>query len=352
VTTTTHETTARRRVTPAARLVLSAEHMERDRAAWLNARRSGIGSSDIAAVLGLSRYGNALSVYHDKRGGLPLESDDSEPALWGRLDEETLAREWARRNRSVIRKVGLIASVERPWQMCSLDRRVLECPLNRETREACALEVKHRDKMKSSQWRAGCPDDVLAQVLWQMDATGFDHLHVAVRIGGNDYRQFTVRAADHQQTIADLRAAGASLWQRIAAGRPPVLDFDADEPPHADPLIDLYRRLHPGRDGVIHIDRDFDAQDALGDYLDECAKESAAKKAKKLAYARMLGSLGGAQTAAMGDNVAFSIEPTATERADLERLRERWPEAYADCVQTAVGTRLNIPKRVREEHTA
>ena len=117
---------AGRRVTPTGRLILPADA---DRADWLTARRAGIGSSDIAAILGISRYGNALSVYHDKTGGLPLESDDSEPALWGRLNEETVAREWARRNRSWVRRVGLVQNIDRPWQMCTLDRRVLECPL-------------------------------------------------------------------------------------------------------------------------------------------------------------------------------------------------------------------------------
>ena len=192
---------AGRRVTPTGRLILPADA---DRAAWLTARRSGIGSSDIAAILGISRYGNALSVYHDKTGGLPLESDDSEPALWGRAFEETVAREWARRNRSVVQRVGLLANVEHPHEMCTLDRRVLECPLA-DGREKCAVEIKCRDKMKASQFRAGVADDVLVQTLWQAIVCGFDHVHAAVLIGGNDYRQYVIRVRDHAQLVEDLR---------------------------------------------------------------------------------------------------------------------------------------------------
>ena len=335
-------TLAGRRVTPTARLVTSADA---DHDVWLTARRDGLGSSDIAAVLGLSKYGNALSVYHDKRGSLPLESDDSEPALWGRAIEDTVAREWFRRNRSVGRRVGLVAHDERPWQRCTLDRRIVECPLSTE-REACALEIKCRTQFKAGQWRAGVPDDVLAQVLWQADVTGFDHVHVAVLIGGNDYRQFVVRVAEHAATIADLRAAGAHLWEQIESGRPPVLDVDADP----DPLIDLYRRLHPTRDGVVRIDRDGDAQDALADYLDAVADETAAKKNKKKAHARMLAALGGAHVAVMGDAPAYSIEQSTRTDCDLEALRERHPGAYADCVTDTTHDRLSIPRRVRQEH--
>lgn len=335
---------AGRRVTPTGRLILPADA---DRDTWLTTRRNGLGSSDVAAILGISRYGNALSVYHDKTGGLPLESDDSEPALWGRLNEETVAREWARRNRSVVRRVGLVANTERPWQMCTLDRRVLECPLATE-RERCAVEIKCRDKMKASSFRAGVADDVLVQTLWQADVCGYDHIHTAVLIGGNDYRQFVVRVADHQQLIADLRAAGAAMWERVTIRRPPVLTGD-EEP---GPLLDLYGRLHPEHDGAVEIARDGDAQDALAEYIAAGAKESAGKKAKDRAKAKLLGVLGDAEVALDGDKVAFSYDAASRTWCDTARLAERWPDAYADCVEDRPQRRINIPKSVREEHLA
>ncbi|NUS58653.1 MAG: hypothetical protein HOV66_27950 [Streptomycetaceae bacterium] len=335
---------AGRRVTPTGRLVLSADA---DRDAWLAARRGGIGSSDMAAILGLSRYGNALSVYHDKTGGLPLEGEDSEPALWGRAIEETVAREWARRNRSVVRRVGLVANVDRPWQMCTLDRRVLQCPISATTRERCAVEIKCRSAFKAGQWRTGCPDDVLAQVLHQIDVCGYAHLHVGVLIGGNDFRQFTVYRAEHEQLIADLRTAGALAWQQITDRRPPVPPADADP----DVLLDLYERLHPARDGAeVHIDRDGDAQDALADYLDAHADGSAAEVRKKKAKARLIGALGSGTAAYLGGHIAYEFREQSREYCDTARLREEHPEAYAACVEDRVSRRIYIPTDVREAH--
>ncbi|RYJ29393.1 recombination-related protein [Streptomyces sp. L-9-10] len=334
---------AGRRVTPTGRLILPADA---DRADWLTARRNGLGSSDLAAILGISRYGNALSVYHDKTGGLPLENDDSEPALWGRAIEDTVAREWARRNRSVVRRVGLVANVDRPWQMCTLDRRVLECPLATE-RERCAVEIKCRDKMKAPMWRKGCPDDVLAQTLWQADVCGYDHVHVGVLIGGNDYRQFVVRVADHQQLIEDLRAAGERAWQQIVTRRPPVLPHDADP----DVLLDLYEQLHPARNGAVDLTRDGDAQDALSEYLEAHTAETEAGRRKKTAKAVMISALGGADQAMVLDRTFYSLDEQSREYVDTERLAERWPDAYADCVEDRVSRRLNIPRAIREEHT-
>jgi putative phage-type endonuclease len=335
---------AGRRVTPTGRLILPADA---DRAAWLTARRSGLGSSDVAAILGISRYGNALSVYHDKTGGLPLESDDSEPALWGRAFEETVAREWARRNRSFVRRVGLVQNTDRPWQMCTLDRRVLECPLA-DGREKCAVEIKCRDKMKASQFRAGVADDVLVQTLWQADVCGYDHIHAAVLIGGNDYRQYVIRVKDHAQLIDDLRAAGARAWQQITDRRPPVLEHDADP----DVLLELYGRLHPDRAGTVDITRDVDTQEAVEEYLDAHAVYAAAEKRKKAAKARILAGLGGAEAATVLDRVHVSLDEQSREWTDTKRLAERWPDAYADCVEDRVSRRLNIPRTVREEHNA
>ncbi|MBW5420235.1 hypothetical protein GKQ77_01450 [Streptomyces sp. BG9H] len=335
---------AGRRVTPTGRLILPADA---DRADWLTARRGGLGSSDVAAILGISKYGNALSVWHDKTGGLPLESDDSEPALWGRAFEETVAREWARRNRSVVRRVGLVQNTARTWQMCTLDRRVLECPLA-DGAEKCAVEIKCRDKMKAGQFRRGVADDVLVQTLWQADVCGFDHIHAAVLIGGNDYRQFVVRVADHADLVADLRAAGARAWQQITDRRPPVLEHDADP----DVLLDLYDRLHPNRAGAVDITRDVDTQEAVEEYLDAHNDYVAAEKRKKAAKARILAGLGSAEQATVLERVHVSLDERSKQWTDTARLAERWPDAYADCVEDRTYRQISIPRAVREEHNA
>lgn len=328
--------TTLRRVTPTAHLVLPADA---SREQWLQARRRGLGSSDIAAVLGLSRHGTARHVYYDKLGRLPLEDDAGEPALWGTLHEETVAREWARRNHTVVRRVGLVANVDRPWAMCTLDRRCTECPLAHDVRESCAVEVKTRDKMLAGQWRRGTPDDVLAQVLWQIIVTGYGHLHVAVLIGGNDYRQFVVRRRDYEDVIADILTAADRLWnEHVLRGVPPELT--GDEP--ADALIDLYGSLYPQRDGVIRLDDEPDVFDDLRDYEEYRLAEADARKRKNAAKARLLARLKGAEVAVLDSDLAYSYEVSLRRTPDLERLAEGYPEAYEECVVDKPSRRLNI----------
>lgn len=328
---------AGRRVTPTARLVLPADAGRDD---WLNARRHGIGSSDVPAILGVNDYTTPLHVYLDKLG--QLADDAGEPAYWGNVLEEPVARDWARRNRSVVRRVGLVAHQDHPERRATLDRRITECPLPETAREACALEVKTRSAFKAARWHAGAPDDVLAQVLWQMAVTGYQHMHYAVLIGGNDYRQGVIRAADYEQVTADIITAVERFWTgNVLAQVRPAHSGNPER------NVELYRRLHPTRDGAVHLDHAPDAHDALLDYERARLDESAAARRKRTAQAEMLRHLGPAQVAVLGGDKAWSMETSERSTCDLARLAERYPEAYADCVTTKTSERLDIDPKFR-----
>lgn len=335
---TTQVPAAGRRVTPTGRLIL--DHTA-PRDTWLAERRRGIGSSDVPAILGVQDYSSPLHVWHDKNG--TLTDDAGEPAHWGNVLEEPVAREWARRNRSVIEPIGLTARDGDEWMRCTLDRHVIECPLPETRREVCALEVKTRSAFKSAQWHAGCPDDVLAQILWQLAVTGYGHMHYAVLIGGNDYRQGVVRAADYEDLTADIVAACHRFWHdHVLTGTPPE---DHGSPDAAERL---YKRLHPERDGIAQLGLYDGAVDALADYAHHQQAEARHRKAKAAAKAELLRHLGAARAAHIGDTPAYSMEPTAGRPSvDLELLAERWPDAYAACVTTRPGERLSISPEFR-----
>jgi putative phage-type endonuclease len=326
------------RVTPTGRLILPATA---DRADWLTARRSGIGSSDVPAILGLVDYTPPLKVYYDKTGH---DIDDAgEAAYWGTVNEENVARRWAMQNRSVIRRIGLVAHVDHPHWMTTLDRRVTECPLAEDERVPCALEVKTRSAFKSAQWHAGAPDDVTAQVLWQIIVNGYEHMHYAVLIGGNEYHQGTVRADQYTDVMADITTAVDKFWfDHVQAEVPPPPTGDGEA------LTRLFRRLHPTRSGAVDVDRHDDALDALLDYGTHQRAESAAKKAKAAAKARMIAALGSAQSALIGGERAYSLEPSnAAPKVDFELMAERFPDAYAACVAPNPTERIDIAKQYK-----
>lgn len=312
-----------RRVTPTARLILAADS---SRYEWLAARRRGIGASDVPAILGVSDYGTPRSVYYDKRG--QAVDDATEAAHWGTVLEEPVAREWARRNRSVVRRVGLVAHVEDPVMMCTLDRRVTECPLPESRREQCALEVKCRSAFKANRWHDKLPDDITAQMLWQIAVTGYDHLHYAVLVGGNDYRQGVVRAEDHGTTLRHIVTACKRFWTEFVTAEV----VPAASPDQGEHEAAMYKRMHRQRSGLTSADPGKVREAALT-YAQHQRAESAAKKAKAAAQAEILRLMGdGTALLADGHVAAEMREVNRAPWVDLERLAERYPDAYRECV--------------------
>jgi putative phage-type endonuclease len=327
------QTTTGRRVTPTAVRLLPADA---DRDTWLTARRAGIGSSDVASILGASDYATAVHVYRDKRG--QLVDDAGEAALWGHLLEEPVAREWARRQRSVIQRVGLVAHHEEPWRMATLDRRVLECPLDRSVRTACALEVKCRSAFKAHRWRTDVPDDVLAQTVWQMAVTGYDHIHVAVLLGGNELK-LTVVERDPKLEAFVLGEVRRFRDEHLLPGVEP--DWDLSK---AQALIDMDSLMHPDRVGEI----DLSEIGEVIEYAERSAAKSAAEKALKESSATLRRLANGARTVKFADELAYEYGPVTKRHCDFDQLKQRWPEAYEACVTSKTHDQIRIAKEFRQ----
>jgi putative phage-type endonuclease len=319
-------------VTPTGVLLMTAEQI-RDRGAWLAERRNGIGSSDVPAILDLEdAYVTALHVWHDKRG------DDvdkpSEPALWGTLLEDVVAQEWCRRNRSVIEDMGLLARQGELWKRASLDRLVRECPLDPARRAVCALEVKCRSAYKATRWHADVPDDVLAQTTWQRHVTGLDHIHVAVLIGGNDYRQTVVR---HDEAIEAYIVPPVTAFWEIAVGQGIAPAPNLRKP---DRLIELDEQLHPDRVGEIGLTE----IGAVMEYADLSAQRGAIERQLKPLRAQLGLLAEGHRYVKFAGELAYELAPVTRSSCDLEALAERHPDAYADCIRATTSHTLRIAK--------
>lgn len=92
-----------------------------DREAWLNERKKGIGGSDVAAILGLSKWSTPYQVYADKRG----EAEDrpgNVDMLIGTMLEPWLFDEYKRVEGADIQKIGeILYDKEYPFLFANVD---------------------------------------------------------------------------------------------------------------------------------------------------------------------------------------------------------------------------------------
>lgn len=315
-------------VTPTGRLVMSADAMHRDRAAWLNARRERdevpgrycIGSSEVPSILDLEGVDTPAHVY--RRKVYNIETPTNEAMIFGSILEAPIAAEWARRNRVVTDEIGLLAHADKPWHQTTVDRRVRECPVYKGTDDICIAEIKNMGFSSASRWHADLPDRILAQIVHQLYVTGVHHAHYACLVGGNTLKQGIVYA-DRE---ADLMAYVVSEVDRfreqyLLAGVEPAW---SNEKPNK--MIELDKASHPERIGEL----DINGVDAVHEYAAAAARESIAKKDKERAKAKLLQLADGAEVVTFAGELAYQFRPTERTNVNLDRLRERHPAAYAD----------------------
>lgn len=66
-----------------------------DNAEWLQQRTHGIGGSDVAAIMGISKYKSAYALYMEKVGLLQPEDISDKPAVhWGCVLEPIVGEEY------------------------------------------------------------------------------------------------------------------------------------------------------------------------------------------------------------------------------------------------------------------
>lgn len=205
----------------------------------IEARKKGIGGSDVAVILGLSPWKTPTELHLEKRGELEPESlDDNELVHFGNVLEDVVADEYARRNKvKVERRNKMMASKEHPFMLANIDRKVVGVRKGLECKTADRFTVKNWGEQGSED----IPDYYRTQVEHYMIVTQYPEWDLAVLIGGNDYRDYHIeRDPELSEMIIE---AEARFWEGVEKGIAP--EFDWEHPG----TLDLVKRMHPGTNG-------------------------------------------------------------------------------------------------------
>lgn len=308
---TTTTQTQGRFETPEARLMLS---VDAPRAEWLELRRKGITATDLPAILGLNRYRTAVDVWMDKVQPADDDPSSSEAAFWGTKLEDPIAHAWAERHEVSVRRIGLVSHKDNSWQLASLDRLVYGCPDGK-----CALEVKTRSLYVGDEWQQGVPQDVLAQVQWQLLVTGLDHVHVAALIGGQ--RLIEHKVERNERRFAELASAAYIVWQAVQQNEMPNM------PPEYWNIEYLEAR-HQTREGMIELTPE--QIEVFNEWQMVSAREKDLEDRKAELRTRLIGFLGQAEMALIDGRPAYTYKSSKAERIDKKALATHYPDVATD----------------------
>lgn len=208
-------------------------------AAQHKARSKGIGGSDAAAVIGISKWKTPVQLWQEKSGLVPREDkSDVEFIQWGNILEDVIAQEWARREGVKIRRSKKThVDKEYPFMVGDVDRLIVGKREGLECKNASFFVLK-----EFGDGSAEIPMYYAIQGVHYMRILDYDAWNYAVLIGGNNLRHYRIER--NYETEAMLIDLERDFWEHVEDGTAPA-------PINLQDLV----RLYPNAQGRIKANK-------------------------------------------------------------------------------------------------
>ena len=294
---------------------------------WHEIRRQGIGGSDAAAVLGMSKYTTPYEVWLSKRGEL---NDMPSPELQkifrrGHLLEPAILQYHADETGMTTNQIqGIVVSDKYPFMRATLDGLSVDGKISINAKTSRIYDEWGEPETDQ------IPQEYLINSQHEMIVAGTEVHHLPVLLAGLDFKLYVVEAdKELQEMIID---AEHDFWQRVQNGIEPELNGS-----------DVERKFKNSKPGVVQAsDHELDlivqlkaARDARKSYED---KEEELKDQIKR-------SLGEFDTLVYGNQTLVTWKSAASsKRFDAAAFKEFHPELYEQFVKQTDGSRRFLIK--------
>ncbi|WGF40286.1 MULTISPECIES: YqaJ viral recombinase family protein [Lysinibacillus] len=304
---------------------ITTADMSRDE--WLDARRAGIGGSDVGAIMGFNQYKSAYQVFLEKTGQYH-EEVDNEAVYFGNALEDFVAQEFAKRTGKKVRRLNkMLVHPEHDFMLANLDRVVVG--------ERAVLECKTASEYVKDAWEGEeIPASYLCQVHHYLAVTGFEKAYIAVLVGGNKFIWKEIeRDEEFIQILIDREK---DFWENhvLKDLAPPIDGSDATN--------ELIKKMYPQDDGTaIMLTKD---DDVLLDAIDSISCEIKALEQQKKEYENQLKLK--LENASEGHSQRHKVtyKTVVSNHVDSKRLKVEVPDVYEKFIKPSSSRRLTIKK--------
>lgn len=288
---------------------------EISREEWLDLRRRGLGGSDAATILGLNPWSSRLALYADKKGLLP-EKEDNEQMRQGRDLEDYVAKRWEEATGKKARRENhMLYNDQYPWAYANIDRAVVG--------EKAVLECKTTSVYNKTDFAGGeIPPQYYTQCVHYMAVTGYQTAYLAVLVLNKGF--YTFEIPRNQGEIDALMDAEQRFWEEhVVPGIPP----EPDGSDSAQAVLDSMDR-GDGTALIMDMEITFEQLQRVSEEIKYLQDE---KDTLRQTIIAQLGDNNRGQAMSW----KCSYLPQTRNSVDSAKLRQFYPEAYAQCVKTS-----------------
>lgn len=304
----------------------------------IQARPHGIGGTDISAILGLSPYKTPVQLWAEKVGLTCPESAEGIHLRFGQHLEPFIATEYERiTGLHTFEPCGPLFHAEHSFMFASVDRLVKTSnsePAIEDYRVVAdrILECKTSSVFGSGEWGEVGTDQVpanyLLQCAWYLSVANLERADIAVLIGNNDFRVYSVRREHRLEKI--MLDSAKHFWDKnVLAKVPPAIKTVNDA--HLLFASEVPRsQLEAGERQLALIEM----------YEQARLKASEIEKETQEIKAELLACMASAQDLTHNGNVIASWRSSKpAKRLDVHALRAAHPEIVEKFSITGQATR-------------
>lgn len=324
------------------------------RAAWLEGRRTGIGGSDVAAVLSLNPWKTPLDVWNDKLG-LSEDKEMSEPAYWGTVLEDTVAKEFHLRTGKRVQKVShQFADPETPWAIANIDRAIINPEIARKVRPLLkveeiekyaditgveriintdvAFEAKTANAFTADLWGPSQELEIKqnnlrtehviplyyeTQIQWYCGILKLKGMYLAVLIGGSDFRMYWVDA--RPDVFQVIKEKCSRFWNEN------VLKKIPPDPINIDDVLQLY-----GKSNGKAVEAQGELAIDYGEYARIAGEIKELKKQQDALKTKIAISMKDNEILTLDGKKVLTYKTQTSKRFDSDSFREDHLDDYYD----------------------
>ena len=286
---------------------------------WLEYRRTGIGGSDAATIVGLNPYSSLYYLYNDKLGLLPPK-EDTEAMRQGRDLEQYVADRWMEATgKRCQRNNYMWRSTAHPFMLADIDREVVG--------ENAGLECKTTSVYNRADLENGeIPLTYYIQCQHYMAVMGYDRMYLAVLVLNRGFYHFIIHRDSGEMEL--LIQAEKEFWENH------ILPKEPPAPDGSDATLSALHSLHPReREGEYILPLTGRAAADLR-AVEELTRDSVTiKEAIQAAKARVMEEMGEAPLAE-DDIWTVSWKTQTRTTVDKAKLKNLYPEIYEQVTKT------------------
>lgn len=298
---------------------------------WLATRSSlGIGGSDVAAVLGLSKFKSRYQVWLDKTGQLTEELPENDAMKAGRKLEPVIA-DWYEEftGKKVVKDNKIRIHQDHPFLIANIDRLIM--PQNGEGRGI--LEIKTTNGFYFRRWEDAVPLEYYYQLQHYLNVCDSFWGEFAILVDGRHLNIVPIER--DQATIDAMTELLTRFWnENVLCQIPP-------EPLNVEEVDAIYKAAQPG----MALEADSKTEDAYHKLLSlksDIKLLEAEAESYELAIKQYMGE---AEFLMSSGNPLATWKSVTSNRFDTTEFKKYHPDLYDKYINTTNSRRFTLKGR-------